>query len=501
MTSILVLSGCAFHSETREKQGKELTESYPKISYADKFKTIRANREKILAEQQALVDSLALTQRDALIRTLALSRDKTHTVKVMLAVLANDTGANELTGGLIASDLTVIRKALSTIRQAEGDINPSVPLAFAAARVPMPTCAQMLTDSPERKRAEEWARNNGSSNAGVAFSPQIENYLGHCELIKSANESMSKVVLRGRIEQLSKAIKAEEAALADLTALQKVARDDVKKYLEDSAPAQASDGSKIQKTAADIKSALAKLSAAQDAASVAYLSQTKIDSINAFIDVVTGDKAVDASTVESSKVTLIASLFPDLWKTTQEELTAAKSVDLTPYLIQKKLAQIALDSASRDIATRKARIKLLSDQKQLLTQLAGDYLMLAERTAKLPGTLLSQSMVSVLDVPANKELTTKNTPSLKEKYQVWDITIRYLDLTFRIRPKVDKLQLELDALESEIALGYSESSVMQWDALLGATSDQLALYSTTGVKDKQISDFVNAVLLLNIGVK
>jgi hypothetical protein len=77
---------------------------------------------------------------------------------------------------------------------------------------------------------------------------------------------------------------------------------------------------------------------------------------------------------------------------------------------------------------------------------------------------------------------------------------QYLDVLDRLEAQSYQLRYKRIAAHHEKALAYAEVSAKQWESLIGTAVNQVADYSATGFKPEQVSNFLNTIGILSIGV-
>lgn len=501
-------SGCTFlYSEARDKQGQALKEAYSKVDLAGQFTVIRKNRADIITEQSAAIDTLAQVQKKALIQELANSNGPTYTVAERLQRIQQALDVKKLT---LSSSEAAGNKLRTEYRDTATVITDETKLIILISQVPYahaglvaPSCTEFSDDTGAVKRANAWITNNPSDTMGMPLTAALMSGKSHCAKLTEANKKLAELstALPPLISSVTIKIIEEKKRITELQAVTKHEREELSKIIDSTTEDkdEKTAAQKVKEKTDKLKNTLEKLQSAQDAYSIQFLAQLKLSSLSDFLSVVSGTKDATTLSETSQRAALVAQLFPSLWDTAKVQFKQASTMDLAPFVLQKKLAQISLDSATREIETRNLKIALLTSQQALLTRLAITYDELGEKVEILSKSIGNKELIDILSAPTEKKAKGVDA-ELRYKYDTWDTISRYLDAGFRIAPQYEKSQLQLNALEGEIILGYSEANVTQWATLINSEVDQLALYSSLGVKDKQISDFIQNIMLLGIAV-
>ncbi|HET9645571.1 MAG TPA: hypothetical protein VFP68_19940, partial [Burkholderiaceae bacterium] len=247
-------------------------------------------------------------------------------------------------------------------------------------------------------------------------------------------------------------------------------------------------------TAADkLNKAVSALDAAQDALSAQFLSNERIDSLDAFVQAVTEAKADGSVPERANKATVAFILLPGLIDDARASLAQARKPLALPLLIRRNHERLKLEAATREIEARRAIVRLSMEIVE------ADY----ERAVQL--WLASRD----LDVPGVKALHGRrcieafSTAGPNEKELMYMSAARYLDTLNRLTARRYRLEYLRVAAWHELALAYAEVDMKQWQSLIAATEsgfdervlrlagkgDALALHaSLKGLSDSRLID-------------
>ena len=509
-----LLNGCAMYSETRDKQGQALKEAYAKVDLKSQFSVPRKNRAGILEQQIATVDRLEIIRRDGMIRAAATARDQT--VLGMLNTMSTLSGADALFGKRIDGD-TESEQIDSRRQRAEmylglasvdpevvrlrGFIAGTLKTEFTRRNVTQPSCEDIRDNAKPKLAVDDWI----AAHAGQPAAKDIANLMTYmkksCDELLAAQDTQRARTLGGNLGTVSALLIKEKADLKALEDKTKDDRGEADRALKDRDTAEENDDKDgVRTAAARAEKALAQIKKATDVFSIQFLSDKEQDAIDEFLSTVQNTPPGETPKADSSKAAMAVVLFPDLMIAAQKKLEEVDSISLAPLVLQKKLSRIAYDSATRDIETRTERIALLQQQTDLLLAQAREHALTDAKIASMRPAVLHLPLSEVLAPPETVAAgKAKVKPTIDEQMAVWRALATYIDEGVRHGGEISKIQFRLDALDSEIALGYSEANVTQWDTLISANVEQLAAYGAAGVKVEQITALINSLTLLWIG--
>lgn len=517
LMSCCVFSGCTIYSETRNKQGQALKEAYSKVELKKQFEMPRTNRANILAQQLATIDALEAVRREGLVRAVATGRGPNNTVLAQLNMVSALSGADAIlgagvSGGTIAEQLAT-RKTRSaafgewTAYETQANdirkyIANYVQPQFIFQRVGQPTCKDIQTGSAAKLAVDKWIADRNGTVPGVLLRNSLTILEQNCKALQAVLARQSATKIGGALAHVLQALADEETRFENLKKRTEAERTAVESELAKRDEAEErGDGKGVRDAAGRVQELLAKIKTAEDVFSIQFISDKEQDGLDEFLTTVKDTPTGGTPKAGSSKAAMALVLFPDLITATQKKLGETDKVSLAPLVMQKNISRIKHDAATRDIATRKLRIDLLTRQADLLRQQVVKLVEQDNVIAQMPAELLRMPMTEVLAAPGNADPANSkgHRPSIDQKMAVWTSLATYIDQGTRTGGEVAKTGLKLNALESEILLGYSEANVMQWDALIGSSVDQLATYGGAGIKAEQFTALINSVTLLWIG--
>lgn len=544
------------YSATRDDQGKKLEESYGKWKLQSIFDTASANRQKLLAEQVAVIGKLEEVRRDGYVRVLATGRDpQEHSVEQQLNWLSGVSGADETLGsppvaGTLISDRLQFRLRRSTpvadwLKSYDDVLTNRTALSiapeFTRAGLEVPACDDVGKRGKSSVAVETWIAANKQTVAGAAVAPVYAKLQRDCEHINLATAKLNQVKFVGTLlaaRQRLDAERSEYTALKSATAADRAATDAAiddrnKAVIAAKAASAAGDaaGEKAEKdniraAATKIQGLLTKIQKAEDVFSVQFISDKAQDSLDEFLSTIVDTKEGEAPKADANKAAMALVLFPDLMRDAQKKLDEAEAISLAPLVMQKQLAQIAKDAASKEIAIRAKRIALLEQQEALLQQQARMFVELDFLVAGVPDELvnkypkqypapkkLAPISPAVLAMPMAEVLATRDgrlkdargktyaTAPQEDRAKVWRAAMTYVDEGTRRHKDIVTIGLTLDRMSQQTALSYSEANVMQWNTLVSTKVEQLALFGKSGLKAEQYSALVNNLMLFWIGLR
>jgi hypothetical protein len=546
------------YSATRDDQGKKLEESFSKWQLKGLFETASTNREKLLTEQIAIIGKLEDVRRDAYVRTLATGRDpKEQTVERQLNWLSKVSGADASLGSLpvddeLLADRLKFRKTRSTpvadwlndyqtVLTSRTSLAQNVAPEFARAGLEIPGCDDVGKQGKSSAAVEIWLAANKQTLAGARLAPAYTKLQQDCVSINQTTKRLGEAKFVGKLLAIRTRLDSERAEYsslksatsADRAAADAAINDRNKAVVAAKAAAASGDATAEEKETDNIRLAAVKIQAlltnikkAEDVFSVEYISDKAQDSLDEFLSTIIDTKEGETPKADSNKAAMALVLFPDLMRDAQKKLDEADAVSLAPLVMQKQLAQIAKDSASKDIAVRTKRIALLEQAEALLQQQARMFVELDFLVAGVPDILvkkypkqypdpkkLAPISPAVLELPMAEVLATRDgmlkndqgktyaTATQENRSKVWRAAITYIDEGTRRHKDIVTIDLTLDLLSQQTSLSYSEANVMQWNALVSAKVEQLALFGKTGLKAEQYSALVNNLMLFWIGLR
>jgi hypothetical protein len=505
------------YSETRDKQTKALKESYSKVNLKQQFEVARKNRENILTQQLTTVDSLEIVRREGLIRTIATGRSQQDSVLAQLNRLSSLSGADDVLGAPVSGS-TIAEQLASRSKRSRAltswtkddvqakairdSIARFVEPEFIRQSVAQPTCADMQTESKAKTSVKKWIADRANTVPGQLLEGALKALGDQCKQLQAVLVRQAATKIGGALAKVLETLAKEESDYSNLKKRTETDRIAVNSTLamRDEAE-EKGDSTGVREAAEKVSELLAKLKVAKDVFSVQFISDKEQDALNEFLTTVKDTAEGESPKPGSGKAAMAIVLFPDLMNDAKKKLDDTNKVSLTPLVLQKNISKITYDAATRDIETRELRIAFLKQQAALLRQQVDKFSELDNVIATMPPELLRMPMTEVLAPPKSSTSVKSKEfqPTLDHKMSVWTSLATYIDYATRTGGDVAKIGFKLNALESEILLGYSEANVTQWDTLIASNVDQLAMYGGAGIKVEQITALINSVSLLWIG--
>lgn len=490
---IATISGCGvLHSDTRETQVTSLRESYTKIPLKEQIEIPRQNRKKLLETQLALIDALAQIRADGAIAA-AVVADSKFTVENRLDMVRNLMESPKLPPGSslyqkIQDNTVVIETSESVLLKISFD--------YQRYGIAFPECTKLTSD--KHKKLMQWAKDNpNEAGAAVVTGSQLQ-ILGQCNAkieAQAANEEISNVYLK----ELNDELTTRKKELADQKSASEAEAAEFERLVK---TFEGKDSTSISTDAEKLKKQLEKLKKSQNAFTIELLSKKNLESIDDFLTAIAEYKPGESPPEGAAKAALAVLLFSELFKEIGSIDGGEKDVAWSPLVMQKKIEKARIDAANREIGIMKKRIAIIEEQINLrrlqLYRFAG--------IAKIRDTSLAriknipmQYALGIEPVPASSKSKQDDLPNTEERIEIHRVIAYYVDTGARIDAEAKKLQLKKIALDSEIVLSYSESSINQWAALIDTNVLTLETSYKLGTTAKQINDVVNSVLLLWIG--
>ena len=250
----------------------------------------------------------------------------------------------------------------------------------------------------------------------------------------------------------------------------------------------------IQETGKRVSDLITKLRAFGDMFSLKFLSEEATKGIDDFLASLASPKdPTDPATISRDRAALALvtlSKTADAWEAAQREIDSVGTrplvmiQDVEALKAQRATLAIAAEEISVEIQERKVRVRL---------QQARAYDLAANVIRDLPTDVKNKTLQAAtgddlgsLSMPQRKAL-------LRAAGQYW-YGHGYLEQQVRQLQTKDRLLTELRKANE------TQNVLAQWAALIRAQVDLLAAWSRTGVKDETISQGINALLLIWIGL-
>lgn len=484
-------SGCALFSETRQKQGQELTDAWAKVDLATQVAAPRKNRQALLDQQLKLEEELWSFSRSRIAEQMVA----TWTVGALQKHIGTRIEQVAGTPGQVASAAA----AASSVADAKKAMAPKL-TDLALVGGAWPGC-EAVPPGPARDKFEKGMKDRPEKGLVLAA---LDAFKGPCEALAAA-EAQAKP--GGELGTAAIALAAERAARqadSDKLKVAQAAFNEAKETYEKEAAAlvaaPSSSRGKLDEAIASLKKSAESLGQLDSSLSVAVVSEERLASINKFIanyeDVVAGKGTPEGS----SRAAIALGLFPDLIDKTRQTLLDAQKPSLVPLVLQKKVEQAKLEAAQRDLARRDQMLALRQQRVAILTERLETY---QRAEASLKGALLSPvagARLGPLLAPAAANADLASTEQ-KRKNELHRVASLVLDAEGRLQAASGKARYQIAALAHEEATSYAESSLMQWKALLDPSVELLVAYGDSGLKASQIQDLLNTIALLVIAAR
>jgi len=487
--------GCAIYSETRDKQGQAVEESWAKVDLKAQIEVPRKNLQALLDEQLVVEDELWNARRAQVARSMAYS----WTVPVMTKRVADELLRVEGT----AQDAAALNGALSALQQAREGLASQASIARQIGQE-LPIC-EVLLDPQKGAEFDAQVAKLANQNVRAAMTVAVQGAKPYCHVLATG---LSGVSISGELKVAEGALSIEKAALAEEEARTATFRAQYKTALSEYESAAAELIAKPTESRDKVDAALTrlgelaeKLKNANDSFSVKFVSEERLASLDRFLstysDVVAG-KGTDGG----SRAAIALAVFPDLVDKARVALQDLQKPNLVPLALQKNLEKAKLDGAQRDVATRTTLIALRQAHADGLIAQAKAYKSAHDAlTAKgVTQQLGSAKLREALKPVSADQITDKPDGLFESKQKLWKATALFLDAEGRLRAEVGKTRYRMTALERERSLTLAESNINQWKALIDPSVDLMTAYGASGLKSSDIQALLNSLTLLWIGV-
>jgi len=500
-------SGCAFHSETRDKQGSELKAAWAKVDVGAQVAAYRANQAGILDEHLKLEDTIWNHHKSRLASQMVTS-GKVGELKVHLKTRLAEVAGDE-------KQRVEYKKHLDAAKAAEDGLERSI-RNIRLAGATWPGCDATIA-GPTREAFLESIKALKPEERAIGARNSLDLTVEDCKkraaaeagIAASGELGKARVAHAKEREKLASAEREVDAAKVEAKAAA-AAYEELSATLNTAAP---SSKEEVDKAAGRLRTALQMLASLQSAVGQEFVAAARLDGINGFLttydDVVAGKGAAEGS----SKTAMALALFPDLSDKAKAAIQDAQKPRLLPLVMEKKVEQAKLEAAQRNVARQKKALELRAAQVDVLEESVKTLTSAEKSLAALSGVQDSEALgpllmplkVAPLDMPTQEEKQrTAQRDALAElarKQELWRLAGRVLYAEGRLRADVNKLRHQITALGFEEPISYAESGLMQWKALLDPSVELLADYGASGLKAKDIQDVLNSLSLLWIAAK
>lgn len=495
LLAILLLSGCGslrLHSDVRDKQGTAAKEAWGKVDLSAMIAAERANLKKLLDAELDTQDRLAAAIRNhdlkAMVEAKTLQEGLGDRLTARLEMLAGKPNSSIDASTRIAASRKVSGGEADWQRRFDHTLETWTMLNVMPSSI---TCVD-LGDSTQFGKIESAVEHANLLTRDLAEST-LKKLRDLCQELKPNRYGM----IAGEIARAVERRNSDSAALTNAKLAAKSLRLTYKDALAaynsaanvaDKSPAAVA---KVGETLENLKKALNALDAAQDAFSIQFLAKERLDSLDKFVTAVTQSSTDGKLPQGADKATIAFVLLPQLVDDARKSLAEAKKPLAVPLLIRRNYEQLRLEAATREIAARETMVRLSKELVEILYEQAVQVWM-----AKNSFDVKNVAQALKPDMPMLDAFEVKN-PEAREA--LYSASARYLDAVNRLDARRYKLEYMRIAAQHELQLAYSEVNAKQWEALIGATVDQVASVSAGGIKAESVAAMLNTIGILWIG--
>lgn len=488
----VLLAGCAggaglhLYSDVRDKQGEAARKAWSEVDLSAVVAAERANLGALLQAELDTQDQTATAIRDFQLRYMVQS----PSVQVGLIGPLNSR-IDELAGS--AQAVVDAQAKLRTLRAAQLKVTVHG-RTLKAAGLKVPSC-EHLANGQVPADVQAYAAGPATAFQKAAVTSSVKEIATLCAQNDNLSDAAAYAGLggafgaaRAEYEQNLAQLSRRKADARPLQDAYRKAKADYDAAVQDaSASPQARD--KTKELASRLAAAVAALQSASDAFSIQFLSEERLKSLDAFVNVVTESAPGKDPPADAGKAVAAFIVIPGFFDDAQAALADAKKPLIVPLLMRKNFEQLNLESATRDIAASEAIVRLSRELMDAL-YLQAEQLVLAQAEA-------AQPKVAAVHGQAFFDAFARSSPEVKEA--LYSAAARYLDAVGRLDARRYKIEYARIAAHHERALAYAEVNVKQWDSLIGLTVNQVADYHAAGFKAEQISNLLNTLGIFYIG--
>ena len=495
-------SGLRLYSEARDKQGEAVKESWAKLDAKAVIVAQRDNNARLMKEELDAQDRIGIAIRDLAIRRAA----------------ASWTGASLATrlDGALKSTVGEPAAFVDWTNAYQKQLDETAKLrfigrGFEVRGLELPACDLVASnDSDTKKNTREPidAWNAAQADPSRRLNQQYTKLETQCGLIVAA--TLKATGLESKLtNELGTQINALSTAQDDLRKL----RNNHQATRNALRAAQAEYDAAVAKATADptaaknvaaaadkVSTVIDALVAADDAFSLKLVSEARRDSIDNFFSVLATPEG-EALPNDAPKAALALKIIPELADKARTALADANRSLLVPLVMRKNYEQLNVEALTREIAAKETRLEIQRSRLGLLRakaqSLSDGTIALTGVSAPLLATKLGELDRAACEEPKASEKNSKGC--VDQRASVLSASARYFDATGRLDIEARKAQIKSYGAMYEEALGLAEVDVLQWEALIGTTVDQLASFGKSGIKAEHILALVNSLTLLWIG--
>jgi hypothetical protein len=480
----LALAGCAnvkLYSDVRDKQATEAADAWKKVDLKALIATERGNLDKLLEAELATQDRVVAGIRDHSLRGMVLSaRPFKETVQDPLLRELQAT-AGTTTPTYLTATIANARQEASLKRMQDGRR-----VLFEQNGLAMPDCASLV---PDKTPPDIQAWLNKKPADGTRVTNAMKMFRALCT--PSAGAPPKESAIHKAMQERDAARMELKQLRTEATALRKAYEDALASHqaaVKDTEVGEPTRAQRIAARAEDLQRATNALEKADNALAKDFLSQQRIDKIQAFVTAVTETPPGSAPPPDASELAAVFIVVPSLLDDARKSLREARKPLAVPLLIRLNHEKLNQEAARRDIASQEQVVRL-SEELVEARMLQATELNLARMELDLagvaPGTSLADAFM--------KAGTARQPDAL------WRGTARYLDARNRLEARIRKIEYRRIGAYHDRALAYAEVNAQQWDSLIGNSVEQQVAYGKSGIKAENLTAIINSLGLLWIG--
>lgn len=498
-----VLTGCSglrLHSETRDKQGEAVKDSWSKMDAKAVIVAQRENSARLLKEELEAQDRIGQAISDQTIRRAAFGWTGMKLGKAVDDALSETVG-----------------DAARFVQWADAyqkQLDETAKLRFIARRfevrgLELPSCELVVNiDEGIRKttRAPIDAWNTAQTDARRRLDEQYKALEQRCVFVMEAATKVKGLEpgLAGELGTQLGVLSKADKELQGLRNRHQTARNilRVAQTEYDAAVAEAtadpSASTKVAAAADKVGKVVDALLKADDAFSLKLVSEIRRDSIDNFFAVLATPEG-QALPKDAPKAALALKIIPELSDQARTALADANKPLLVPLVMRKNYEQLNVEALTREIAAKETRLEIQRSRLELLRAKGRRLSEAKDAFTGVSATLVSAKLGDVDRAECTEPKTKSSKGCVDQRASVRNAAARYFDATGRLDTEARKAQYKSYGAMYEEALGLAEVNVLHWDALIGTSVDQLASYGRSGIKAERILALINSLTLLWIG--
>lgn len=498
-----VLAGCSglrLYSETRDKQGEAVRDSWSKMDAKAVIVAQRENSARLLKEELEAQDRIGLAIRDQTIRRAAFGWTGTKLNKAVDDALLETVGdpARFVQWANAHQDKLEKMAKLRFIAR-----------SFEVRGLELPSCELVVSADEEinkKTRAPIDAWDAAQTDTSRKLGEHYDALKKQCVSIVKAIATAKKLEegLTGELGTQIKALSEADKGLHGLMNMHQTARNTLRvaQAEYDAAVAKAtadpSAATKVAAAADKVGKVLDALLKADDAFSLKLVSETRRDSIDSFFAVLATPEG-QALPKDVPKAALALKIIPELTDLARTALADANKPLLVPLVMRKNYEQLNVEAFTREIAAKETRLEIQRSRLELLRAKGRRLSEAKDAFTGVSDTLVAAKLGDIDKAECTEPKTKSSKSCVDQRASLRSAAARYFDATGRLDTEARKAQYKSYGAMYEEGLGLAEVNVLHWDALIGISVDQLASYGRSGIKAEHILTLVNSLTLLWIG--